>query len=129
MTENEAIEVLKDWNKDLSAFEDEAEGIECHNIAVSALEEIQEYRALGTVEELKEAMEKQRAKKPKTILRHRGGFEMEHCPNCDTDYQVNRRYTINDDYCPACGKLLDGSFRNFCGNCGQAIGIKRSDEE
>lgn len=88
--------------------------------------ELNAYRAIGTVEEVREAMEKQTPKKPKAILRHRGGFEMEHCPNCDTDYQVDRRYAINDDYCSTCGKLLDSSFRNFCANCGQAT--DRSDE-
>ncbi len=118
MTENEAIKEFEEnielpWGSSISK--------EATEIAISALQEIQQYRAVGTVEELRKAMEKQRAKKPKTILRHRGGFEMEHCPNCDADYQVDRRYTINDDYCPTCGKLLDSSFRNFCGNCGQAI--------
>lgn len=97
------------------------------HFVLNALEEIQQYRAIGTVEKCREAMEKQRAKKPKTILRHRGGFEVEHCPNCDTNYQVDRRYIINDDYCPLCGKLLDSGFKNFCPNCGQAV--ERSEED
>ena len=75
----------------------------------------------GTVEDCREAVEKQKPKKPKEILRHRGGFEMHHCPNCDTHYQTDNRYTIKDNYCPVCGKLLDSAFRNYCGNCGQAI--------
>ena len=91
------------------------------DMAISALKEIQQYREIGTVEECREAVEKQKPKKPKEILRHRGGFEMQHCPNCDTDYQVDRRYKIKDGYCPACGKLLDSAFRNYCANCGQAI--------
>lgn len=33
-------------------------------VAISALEEIQKYRALGTVKELRKAMDKQRATKP-----------------------------------------------------------------
>ena len=94
---------------------------EAHNAAISAIKEIQQYRKIGTVEECREAVEKQKPKKPKEILRHRGGFEMQHCPNCDTDYQVNRNYKIKDGYCPACGKLLDSAFRNYCANCGQAI--------
>lgn len=79
------------------------------------------YKKIGTVKECREAVERQNPKKPKEILRHRGGFEMHHCPNCDTDYQVDRRYKIKDEYCPACGKLLDSAFRNYCANCGQAI--------
>jgi len=94
---------------------------EAHNAAISAIKEVQQYRAIGTVEECREAVEKRKPKKPKEILRHRGGFEMQHCTNCDTDYQVDRRYKIKDGYCPACGKLLDSAFRNYCANCGQAI--------
>lgn len=145
MTEQEAIEWQKAFRKTYNGTPAEAD--EACDMAISALEEIQQYRALGTVkelnykishytmykrltekyreigspEELREAREKQTPKKPKTILRNRGGFEMEHCHNCDTDYQVDRRYTINDDYCSACGKLLDSSFKSFCANCGQAI--------
>ncbi len=118
MTENEAKLIL---DVRICRFDHADDVNKALEVAKAALEEIQQYRALGTVEELLEEREKQRVKKPKTILRHRGGFEMEHCPNCDTDYQVDRRYTINDDYCPSCGKLLDSVFRKFCGNCGQAI--------
>lgn len=38
MTYEEAIKMLKQWNDDLSPYEDEKAGIECHNIAISALE-------------------------------------------------------------------------------------------
>lgn len=84
-------------------------------------EELEKYREIGTVEECQEAVEKQNPKEPKEILRHRGGFETCHCTNCNTDYQVDNRYTITDTYCHTCGKLLDSAFRNYCGNCGQAI--------
>lgn len=92
-----------------------------YDMAIEALKEVQQYREIGTVEECREAVERQNPKKPKKILRHRGGFEMQYCPNCDTDYQVDRRYTITDEYCLVCGKLLDSAFRHYCGNCGQAI--------
>lgn len=85
------------------------------------IDEWLKYTKIGTVEECREAREKQKAIKPKEMLRHRGGFEIQHCPNCETDYQVDRRYTITDEYCPVCGKLLDSAFRNYCANCGQAI--------
>ena len=38
MTNEEAIKMLKQWNEDLLPYEDEKAGIECHNIAISALE-------------------------------------------------------------------------------------------
>lgn len=33
----EAVQILEDWNKDLSLMEDEEDGIECHNMAIMAL--------------------------------------------------------------------------------------------
>ena len=116
-TPEEAIETIKS-NMPISGYQMLRESL---NMAIEALEEIQQYREIGTVEECREAVEKQKPKKPKEILRHRGGFEMHHCPNCDTHYQTDNRYTIKDNYCPVCGKLLDSAFRNYCGNCGQAI--------
>ena len=54
------------------------------DMAIQALEEVEQYRALGTVEELKEAREKQVAKKP--LADSYGeigmGFLVPICPNC-----------------------------------------------
>lgn len=61
--------------------------------------EIQQYRAIGTVEECRESMERQRAKKYKII---------EPCKSV-IYYQ-----------CPCCNGLLYIN-ENFCGECGQAI--------
>ena len=94
---------------------------DCEIIENEETKELRKYRKIGTVEECRKAVKKRKQKKPKEISRHSGGFEMQHCPNCDTDYQVDRRYKIKDGYCPACGKLLDSAFRNYCANCGQAI--------
>lgn len=58
MTEHEAILVLKDFDKQVAAKADGAYqstiGKMACDMAISALEEIQQYRALGTVEELAE---------------------------------------------------------------------------
>lgn len=124
MTENEAIRDLQYLVGEYSAYPPEtgvSTTIGSLQYCISALKEIQQYREIGTVEECREAVERQNPKKPKEILRHRGGFEMHRCPNCDTHYQTDNRYTIKDNYCPVCGKLLDSAFRNYCGNCGQAI--------
>ena len=101
MTENEAIKYLKKRNRDLRLMEYDSKGIECNDTAIKALEEIQQYRGLGTVDELREAMEKQRAKKP---------------ANVEEDYFV----------CPRCGTFItaldDFSTHKYCLNCGQCIG-------
>ena len=122
MTENEAIELLRSMQNPKQDYADvvcapafctgfrfvypEPEDYAIEE-AIKALKEIQQYREIGTVEECREAVEKQNPKKPKEILRHRGGFETLHCPNCNTDYQMDNRYTITEGYCPACGKLID----------------------
>lgn len=138
MTENDSMEIINDKIETCEFYFAEHdhypewceyEFLEALGIAISAIKEIQQYRAIGTVEECQEAAEKQRQKKLKEILRHRGGFENHHCPNCDTYYQTDNRYTIKDGYCPECGKLLDSAFRNYCGNCGQAISWEESEEE
>lgn len=49
-----AVKVKEDAEKDLSAIQ----------LAIEALKEIQQYRAIGTVEECREAVEKQKPKKP-----------------------------------------------------------------
>lgn len=77
---------------------------------IQALEEVEQYRALGTVEELKEAREKQVAKKPNI---EGDGYADGHlvydtwfCPNCDKDYEID----YDDyDYCPNCGQRIDKS--------------------
>lgn len=93
MEANKAIKIIRHeigWeskSSTISAFEE----------AVKALEEIQQYRAIGTVEECQAAVEKQTANKP--IDR---GLYME-CPNCG-------EIRIQDcGYCSSCGQKIDWS--------------------
>lgn len=87
MTEQEAISVLK--------------MIETHGSlptnakdeAIKALEEVQQYRAIGTVEECREAVEKMKPKK--TAIE-----------------------AIKVHICPVCG--FSGIY-DYCGNCGQRV--------
>ena len=75
-----------------------------------ALEEVEQYRALGTVEELKEAREKQI---PQTPCIEGDGYADGHlvydtwiCPNCDAKYEID----YDDyDYCPKCGQAINKS--------------------
>lgn len=157
MTENEAIEILnyfnekrKEYNKRIrnacpyfneKGYQNFTNSIE---MAMSALSEIQQYRAIGTVkqierglrfidgddnsgiiedlrelhkyyligtvEECREARERQRAKKVnnRTLLRDLNGNPYAvrgDCPNCGN---VNLVLT-NTDYCNVCGQKLDWS--------------------
>lgn len=81
---------------------------EAKTVAVQALEEIQQYRAIGTPEECRAAVEKQTAKKPD----YEGdGYSDGHlvydtwiCPCCGKHYEVD----YDDyDFCPECGQCID----------------------
>lgn len=79
-------------------------------VAIAALEEIQQYRAIGTVEECRKAVEKQRAKKPNLEGDGYADGYMVYdtwiCPCCGISYEVDY-----DDYkyCPDCGQHIDWS--------------------
>lgn len=67
-------------------------------MSADALEEVEQYRALGTVEELKEAREKQVAKKPiHKIKRPNSLYGV--CSVCG-------RRLVTDKYCPRCGQRI-----------------------
>ena len=62
MTEQEAIKFLTGY---LDSVVYKEKCVEAHKLAIKALEEIQQYRAIGTPDECRAAVEKQNAKKPK----------------------------------------------------------------
>lgn len=112
MTENKAIRIhIHDNAHRIEALKEfmennkDADERECkRNIfaleeANKALSEIQQYRSIGTVEECRAAVEKQRAKKP--IL----------SAPCKS---------INYYLCPNCGKILPIN-KPFCSECGSAV--------
>ena len=81
---------------------------EAIDAAINALEEIEQYKALGTVDELRLAKEKQIPKK--VNLRHirkYDGFDDGECPNCGMS--VSRDCDGDDVFCPDCGQKLDWS--------------------
>ena len=68
-------------------------------------EELQQYKAIGTVEELKELKEKQIAKKPRFIVRMNGIIKMYLCPCCTTDEEYTQVYP-KQRHCEKCGQAL-----------------------
>ena len=104
MTEQEAIGQFQERLAIEEYRQQIPEYYEAIELAVKSLEEIQQYRAIGTQEECRAAVDKQTAKKPckeNTIW---------YCPECgeeiywDTDYGQQKFR-----YCPDCGKKLNWS--------------------
>lgn len=129
MTENEAIEKLHaylecesrrakivSYNENCDDCElwymqgTGGEHIASVETAIKALEEVQQYRQIGTVEECREAVKKQTVRKPVRLGKCT-------CPSCSTHNETwrKRRNTIPSDIV-------------YCWHCGQAVEIKRSDE-
>lgn len=72
--------------------------------AISAMQELQEYKQLGTLEEVREAVEKQRAKKPKNVETEGYRYtETYRCPTCGGNFSG----TGIADYCYHCGQRLN----------------------
>lgn len=74
-----------------------------HEQLAEWLEELKQYRAIGTVEECRAAMEKQTAKKPVTYK----GTNIADCPICGATVRgISKPF---GDWCSNCGQKLDWS--------------------
>ena len=107
MTENEAIEALRLINTSrVHPFYSWEEMAEVRDMAIKALKEVQQYREIGTAEECREAVEKQKAKK--IIIESYCPTE---CPTCGHELSIS----LGDGY------YKYPTFLKRCPNCGQAI--------
>ena len=129
MTPEEAIEILGDFGKQAKAKADGAYqtnvGKMACDMAIEAIKEIQQYRKIGTVEECREAVEKQKPKRPvwkkgssiicKDYADGHGEVEESKwadwvCPNCG--------WFVGEQYIP---RRRNQQKSNYCSRCGQAI--------
>ena len=76
---------------------------EVKDMCIEALVQVEQYSALGTVEELKEAREKQVASK--WIECPYADLIM--CPSCNAEFSTIDNCTEQFEYCPKCGKRLE----------------------
>lgn len=82
-----------------------------HKLAVQRAAELDEYRAIGTVEECRAALERQQAKKPS----EQSCAEKTHykCPDCgyvlQTVYADGYRLGNQTKFCEMCGQAIDWS--------------------
>lgn len=76
---------------------------------INGFKELEQYRAIGTVERCRAAREKCTPKKPNTWgdggdTEGRIIYDMYDCPNCGKSYELDyEKY----DHCPACGQAID----------------------
>lgn len=99
MTENEAISRIKDHMEIHRLKEPRAIYITVAlSMAIAALKEIKQYREIGTVEECREGVEKQKPKKP--ILRNDNGKLRKSCTVCGCFFSPLSRS------CPKCGQAI-----------------------
>ena len=103
-------------------IKDANETIEMCDMAISALKEIQQYREIGTVEECRKAVEKQKPKSPKDELKINPVID------CNGAY-VDADTTVYL-LCPNCGEMvgIDENVDKFCRECGQAIDTENLEE-
>lgn len=113
MTENEAI-VRMQYRVDTATHNIgkgvDGKAFEDMEMAIKALEEIQQYRAIGTVDECHDAMERYRKRKP-IIL------------NKQSTKSEGKLYVAKYFKCPTCGNTSTyfGGLPNNCHNCGQNL--------
>ena len=112
MTEKEAIEKIRKEICNSPYCNDNCKYDPCgcaYGMAMDSLEEIQQYRAIGTVEECREAVEKQKAKKPRLNYKPkffgRATYTCPRCGNCCLEEFANERQ--NNRYCWDCGQKID----------------------
>lgn len=105
MTENEASTILKAeiaHHPECSVF------AEALGLAIQALEEAQQYRAIGIPEEYQAAMEKQTAKR---IKQQKWMYTRCSCGHEFSKHHGDGYYSIPQEqktkYCPDCGQKLD----------------------
>lgn len=104
MTENEIRELIRRVRSNRYLMRSETDYI------TKALEEVQQYRAIGTPEECRAAMEKQTAKRPN------------HVTHSYSNYMWHKEHI---GYCPDCGHKVEEPYG--CQNCLRKIDW--SDEE
>lgn len=115
MTENEAKEILAIHYEFLRESWKPYPGrkvLDAIRVAISSIDKIQQYRAIGTVEECREARERQKGKKPNITIGQTEEDKLACCPVCEgnLDWTYNGFWRKgNPKYCSKCGQSIDWS--------------------
>lgn len=148
MKENEAIEKLKNMRLFMQ-IEDENNGCKfreddykANEMAIQALEEVQQYRTIGTLEELQD-MKSDYSEALSDWRQYRKIGTFEECRTA-REKQIPKKPTYEGDgyapdgtlvydtwICPCCDKRYEVGYDDYdyCPNCGQKLDLDWSDEE
>lgn len=153
MTEKEAIEILENRTK----YYIQAQDIVAFCMAIKALEEIQHYREIGTVEEIKDLLaviseaeedvdesgisvgfikniiQLAKYKKIGTVEECRAAVEKQKPKNPDYEgdgCDKDGKIIYDTWICPSCGERYEVDYDNYeyCPKCGQRIDMSEEDE-
>lgn len=118
MTENEAISELEkfqiqvehsiaeeeccEYDNSEKELQKDEKFLHAFDMAITALKEIRQYRKIGTVEECREAVEKQKPKPCEFYGDEEDGKLL--CPNCGEDLWDLKECGFNN--CPYCGQAI-----------------------
>jgi hypothetical protein len=139
MTENEAVDILKNLAF-LSTNQEHEKCEKAIDMAIQALEEIQQYRAIGTVEQLQfmksvcdmsDDMLKSLADSVRARMKYEAIGSVEELQALKEKNVAKKAKGIrkhDEAYCPACNEVIsDGEFWaldeyvHHCNYCGQAV--------
>ena len=98
--ETEEDEFDDDKERAELSLRDYTERKEAFDVAITALKEVQQYREIGTVEECREAMEKQKPKKPHRNYKKFSGLW------CKCGWYLGQKQCLDIKYCPNCGQAI-----------------------
>lgn len=103
MTENESLKIMLAYKlgRGCKPHYSDEEIEKAFDTAISALQEIRRYREIGTVEECRKAVEKQKPKKPHRNYNIFSGLW------CKCGWYLGQKQCLDIKYCPNCGQAID----------------------
>lgn len=100
MTPEEALKYIEKWYQPTTEPEEREKAIKALSVIIKSINEIRKYREIGTAEECREAVEKQKPMKVKEIH-----VDEYYCPACGAENMADQGI-VEDRYCPYCGKRI-----------------------
>lgn len=105
MTSEAAIKYIQKWYQPTTELKEREKAIQALSVIIKAIDEVRQYRKIGTVEECRGALEKQHIKGVEFIHMLGDTIAMYKCPVCEKVYRMDYR-DLDAFYCSKCGQKL-----------------------